>query len=196
MGLFGESDKSKALKNLSNLTNQFYNEVGGLDLNKTANETSFNPLYGVEDQRAVLDRLSGLNKQNLKNTTMQNAFNQKRAIQQRMSAGGVNPLSTVANSMYNDVNANANQNYLTQNTNYDIARQGQDLGLMENANQDKWKQRQFAVQNLLQKYGLKSGALNSLGGVASQQDDTTAWDDILSGLQAAGSVGGAVAKFL
>lgn len=188
----GESERSKSAGQLQTLLQGYYKDIGKQDFQGKNTWEGYKTPYDYKSMSAETNKAYDIGENKINRGADSAIKMGQQDTAARMASQGItggSVLNSQTNSVANDVNKsrfNSLQDIIS-------SRAGTNVNLMNIENQNKFgvnsayqNQINQQKQQLMAKYGLLGNASGQMMGNIGNLDDTTFWDDIFSGLNAAG----------
>jgi len=185
-----KSPQEKAAEQLTGRYQNLYNQIAGSDF---YNAFESGPKYGAEDMMSAADNLLEARRQETMRVGGDLANQAQSATAQRLASQGLTS-GSFANNQIGRARSDAGRNVLNNLNQLDIARLGQQLDILNQANKDQYAWTQADVASKSGQLAALQGALAGQSPLLSMYDDTTWWDDVMEGLKLGGGIAGSILK--
>jgi hypothetical protein len=172
----GQSSKDEQAEKLNN-------ELRYANFNVDNRFNNYKSPYSIGDMRTSLDNVLNGQKSIINQQAQTDIADLQKGAASRMASQGITGGSLYNNTLNQAANSVNKQRYSALQQ-LGVSRLGQETGLMQDANQDQFRNTMAGqdidlqnIRNRMSQYGMRSQAIAGM-------DDTTAWDDMFAGLNA------------
>lgn len=149
---------------------------------------NYQPKFGMEEFRTAADSVFDKNVTNVNRLTRTNTADATSRSAQSLASRGITG-GSIVDEARERIETGISGKGADAIENLGIARSGMETDFMDKFNKLDFAGKKTAMQALMQKYGIKSGALGGQGSMLGGFDDDTLFDDILA-------VGNTAAQFV
>lgn len=186
----GQSERSKSASDVQSILKGYYKDIEGTNFQAKNVWDGYKTPFGYKEMSSETDKIYDIGESKINRGANEAIQTGQQDTAARMASQGITG-GSVLNSQTGKVASDVNKSRFNSLQDLVARKAGTSVDLMSEENRNKFMvnnqnqgQLNAEMRQLLSKFGLLGNASGQMIGNTQNLDDTTAWDDIFSGLNA------------